>query len=95
MNSVLILNTDINVTNIDEVAEILQQKNSKTVAVCNTNTLVRSYLDKSLQEKINSFDIRVPDGFPVAKASSFLYKNTQKIIFPKTQKRKTLHLLPM
>ena len=43
MNSVLILNTDINVTNIDEVAEILQQKNSKTVAVCNTNTLVRSY----------------------------------------------------
>ena len=78
MNSVLILNTDINVTNIDEVAEILQQKNSKTVAVCNTNTLVRSYLDKSLQEKINSFDIRVPDGFPVAKASSFLYKNTQK-----------------
>ena len=26
-----------------------------------------------IQENINSFDIRVPDGFPVAKASSFLY----------------------
>mgnify|MGYP001411878468 FL=1 len=78
MDSVLILGTNINVTTVKEVATLLQTKSSKSIAVCNTNTLVRSYRDGSLQNKINSFDIRVPDGFPVAKASSILYKNNQK-----------------
>ena len=78
MDSVLILNTNINITTVEEVAKLLQNKDSKTVAVCNANTLVRSYKNKDLQDKINSFDIRVPDGFPVAKASSILYKNHQK-----------------
>ena len=78
MDSVLILNTNINITTVEEVAKLLQNKNSKTVAVCNANTLVRSYKNKDLQDKINAFDIRVPDGFPVAKASSILYKNHQK-----------------
>ena len=78
MDSVLILRTNINVTTVDEVVNLLQKKTSLTVAVCNTNTLVRSYRDTLLQEKINSFDIRVPDGFPVAKASNLLYKNKQK-----------------
>ncbi len=77
MDSVLILNTNINVTNVEEVANLLQKRESITVAVCNTNTLVRSYRDKELQEKINAFDIRVPDGFPVAKSSNILYKNKQ------------------
>ena len=78
MDSVLILRTNINTTTVEEVVNLLQKKTSLTVAVCNTNTLVRSYKDASLQEKINSFDIRVPDGFPVAKASNLLYKNKQK-----------------
>ena len=78
MDSVLILSTNINVTSVDEVARLLQEKESTTLAVCNTNTLVRSHKNKVLQDKINSFDIRVPDGFPVAKASSILYKNKQK-----------------
>ena len=77
MDSVLILNTNINVTTIEEVSSLLQKKESKTIAVCNTNTLVRSYKNNNLQNKINSFDIRIPDGFPVAKASSILYKNKQ------------------
>ena len=78
MDSVLILNTNINVTTIEEVSSLLQKKESKTIAVCNTNTLVRSYKNKALQNKINSFNVRVPDGFPVAKASSILYKNKQE-----------------
>ena len=78
MDSVLILSTNINETTVEEVVKILQKKASKTVAVCNTNTLVRSYRNPTLQKKINSFDIRVPDGFPVAKASNLLYKNNQK-----------------
>ena len=78
MESILILGTNINITTVDEVAELLQTKSSKTVAVCNSNTLVRSYKDQELQKKINAFDIRVPDGFPVAKASYFLYGNKQK-----------------
>ena len=78
MDSVLILRTNINTTTVDKVASLLQKKSSLTVAVCNANTLVRSYNEESLQKIINSFDIRVPDGFPVAKASNLLYKNNQK-----------------
>ena len=75
MDSVVILNTNINVTSVKEVSNLLQERDSKTIAVCNTNTLVRSYKNSELQNKINWFDIRVPDGFPVAKALSFLTKN--------------------
>ena len=78
MDSVLILKTNISVTTVDEISQLLQKKASKTVAICNTNTLVRSYKNTSLQEKINSFDIRTPDGFPVAKASSFFQNKKQE-----------------
>ena len=78
MDSVLILSTNINETTVEEVVKILQEKSSKTIAVCNTNTLVRSYRNSDLQKKINAFDIKVPDGFPVAKASNLLFKNKQK-----------------
>ena len=58
MDSVLILNTNINVTSVEEVSTLLQKKrDSKTIAVCNTNTLVRSYKDSELQNKINAFKI--------------------------------------
>ncbi len=78
MDSVLILNTQINVTTVDKVAELLQKKDSKKVAICNANSLVRSYKNTTLQNKLNSLDVRTPDGFPVAKASKFLYKNNQE-----------------
>ena len=78
MDSVLILRTEISVTNVDEVAELLQKKSSTTVAVCNANSLVRAYRDQKLQTKLNSFTVKAPDGFPVAKASKILYKNKQK-----------------
>jgi len=78
MQSVLILNTDISVTNINEVTSKLSKRNSLAVAICNANTLVRCYQDEKLNNVINSFDIKCPDGFPVAKASKLLYKNNQK-----------------
>ena len=78
MQSVLILNTDISVTSVNEVTEKLSNNNSLTVAVCNANTLVRCYRNERLRKIINSFDIKCPDGFPVAKGSSILYKNQQR-----------------
>ena len=57
MDSVLILNTKISVTSVNDIAELLQKKDSKTIAICNTNTLVRSYKNSALQEKINSLDV--------------------------------------
>ena len=78
MNSVLVLKTEITSSSVELVSEYLKKENSKTVAICNANTLVRSYRDSKIQEKINSFDIKAPDGFPVAKASKILYKNNQK-----------------
>ncbi len=77
MDSVRILKTEMSVTNIDDVAEDLIFKNKISVAICNANTLVRCYKDKELNNTINSFDIRCPDGFPVAKASKIIYKNNQ------------------
>ena len=78
MKTVKILNTTISKTSLVEVSNILNTKNSLKVAICNTNTVVRSYRDDQLSKIINSFDIKTPDGFPVAKSSSILYKNSQR-----------------
>ena len=51
MDSVLILNTEINVTSVDDIAELLQKKDSKTIAICNANTLVRSYKNRIFTRK--------------------------------------------
>ena len=77
MNTVKILNTTISETSIVEVSNVLNSKSSLKVAICNTNTVVRSYRDNQLSDVINSFDIKTPDGFPIAKSSSILYKNSQ------------------
>ena len=77
MNTVKILNTTISETSLVEVSNILNTENSLKVAICNTNTVVRSYRDDQLSNIINSFDIKTPDGFPIAKSSSILYKNSQ------------------
>jgi N-acetylglucosaminyldiphosphoundecaprenol N-acetyl-beta-D-mannosaminyltransferase len=77
MNTVKILSTTISETSLVEVSNILNNKNSLKVAICNTNTVVRSYADEQLSKVINSFDIKTPDGFPIAKSSSILYKNDQ------------------
>jgi len=78
MNTVKILNTTISETSLVEVSNILNTETSLKVAICNTNTVVRSYRDDQLSKIINSFDIKTPDGFPVAKSSSILYKNSQR-----------------
>ena len=78
MDSVKVLKTYVSVTSIDEVSDILQTPNSKSVAICNANTLVQCYKNKILMNKINNFDIKTTDGFPVAKASNILYRNNQK-----------------
>jgi len=78
MNTVKILNTTISETSLVEVSNILNTENSLKVAICNTNTVVRSYRDNQLNKVINSFDIKTPDGFPIAKSSSILYKNGQQ-----------------
>ncbi len=78
MNSVLVLKTVISTTTVENVANYLKKEKSKTVAICNANTLVRSYHNSEIQNKINSFDIKAPDGFPVAKSSAILYKNRQR-----------------
>jgi N-acetylglucosaminyldiphosphoundecaprenol N-acetyl-beta-D-mannosaminyltransferase len=77
MNTVKILNTTISEISLVEVSNILNTENSLKVAICNTNTVVRSYKDDQLSKIINSFDIKTPDGFPIAKSSSILYKNSQ------------------
>ena len=77
INTVRIVNTYITETSINEVSSYLITNNSLKVAICNTNTVVRSYQDSELGKIINSFDIKTSDGFPIAKSSSILYKNNQ------------------
>ena len=78
INKVKILKTDINQIKLTDLSNSLINEENLNVAVCNANSIVRSYKDKGLQKIINSFDIATPDGFPVAKASNILYKNNQK-----------------
>jgi len=80
INTVRILNTYITETSISEVSSYLINNNSLKVAICNTNTVVRSYQDNELGNIINLFDIKTSDGFPIAKSSSILYKNNQGIV---------------
>ena len=77
MDSVRILKTEISLTNIEEVSGVLINSSKISVAICNANTLVRSYKDEIICNTINSFSIRCPDGFPVAMSSRLLYKNRQ------------------
>ena len=78
MKKLKILKTNISELTLHDVTNILLTESKKTVAVCNANTLVRSYKDVDLQNIINKFDICTPDGFPVAMASRILYKNNQQ-----------------
>ena len=55
MNSVLVLKTMISTTNVENVATFLKNEKSRTVAICNSNTLVRSYNDPTIQNKIKSY----------------------------------------
>jgi len=75
MKTTQVLKTDISETTISDVSKILITSSKNRVAICNANTLVRSVKNLEIRDSINSFSIKTPDGFPVAKALSFLSKN--------------------
>ena len=74
MKTTKVLQTNISETNINEVSQLLITSTKSRVAICNANTLVRSVRDVEVRNSINNFTIKTPDGFPVAKALSFLTK---------------------
>ena len=74
MKTTKVLETNITETNINEVSKILNFSLNNRVAICNANTLVRSVKDVTIRNLINNFTIKTPDGFPVAKALTFLTK---------------------
>ena len=78
MDSKQVLKTEISLTRVDDVANFLCDNKSKTVAICNANTLVRAYRNSEVRKLIDSFDIKAPDGFPVAKSIKILTKKKQK-----------------
>jgi len=77
MKTTKVLETQISNTNISEVADILTSNIGVTVAICNTNTVVRCRKNIYLQKVINGFDIKTPDGFPIAKSLSIFNKKKQ------------------
>ena len=74
MKTTKVLETNITETNVNEVSKILNFSSNNRVAICNANTLVRSVKDLNIRNSINNFTIKTPDGFPVAKALTFLTK---------------------
>ena len=74
MKTTKVLKTNVSETSVDEVSELLNSSNGIRVAICNANTLVRSVRNSELRQLVNNFTIKTPDGFPVAKALSFLTK---------------------
>ena len=74
MKTTKVLQTNISETNINEVSEVLNNSAGIRVAICNANTLVRSVRNQNIENLINNFTIKAPDGFPVAKALSILTK---------------------
>ena len=74
MKTTKVLQTNISETNIGQVSEILNTSTKNRIAICNANTLVRSVRNVGIRNSINNFTIKAPDGFPVAKALSYLTK---------------------
>jgi exopolysaccharide biosynthesis WecB/TagA/CpsF family protein len=74
MKTTKILETNITEITISDVSKTLTTSKKNRVAICNANTLVRSVRNIEIRNTINSFSIKTPDGFPVAKALSFLTK---------------------
>ena len=74
MKTTKVLQTNISEIDISKVSEILNTSTKNRVAICNANTLVRSVRNVGVRNSINNFTIKAPDGFPVAKALSFLTK---------------------
>ncbi len=74
MKTTKVLETNISEVTIEEVSNFLNTSSKKSVAICNANTLVRSVKNSHIRDIVNRFDIKTPDGFPVAKALSFLTK---------------------
>jgi N-acetylglucosaminyldiphosphoundecaprenol N-acetyl-beta-D-mannosaminyltransferase len=74
MKTLKILETEISDTTISEVCSLLNNNKNFKVAICNANTLVQSVKHSEIKDAINSFDIKTPDGYPVAKARSYLKK---------------------
>ena len=74
MKTTKVLQTNISETDINQVSEVLNSSTKNRVAICNANTLVRSVRNIGIRNSINNFTIKAPDGFPVAKALSFLTK---------------------
>jgi len=74
MKTTRVLQTNITETTVKEVANILNTSIETRVAICNANTLVRCCKNSQLKDVVDNFTIKTPDGFPVAKALSFLSK---------------------
>lgn len=74
MKTTRVLQTNISETSLDEVSKALNSFVGIRVAICNANTLVRSVKNTKINNIINDFTIKTPDGFPVAKALSFFSK---------------------
>ena len=74
MKTTQVLKTDISETTISDVSKKLITSSKNRVAICNANTLVRSVKNLEIRDSINSFSIKTPDGFPVAKALSIISK---------------------
>ena len=74
MKTTRVLQTNITETTVKEVANILNTSIETRVAICNANTLVRCSKNSQLKDVVDNFTIKTPDGFPVAKALSFLSK---------------------
>ena len=80
-DSVRVLKTNISNTDIEYVSNSLSANKNLSVAICNSNTLVRCYNDEDLNDIINSFEIRCPDGFPVAKSINFFPDFNVMLVF--------------
>ena len=59
MDSVLVLKTELSTTTVEDVARYLKKEKSKTIAICNANTLVRGYRNSIIQEKMAFMSLKI------------------------------------
>ena len=78
-NDLIILKSRLStISLLSMVEELLQTSRPLKVAICNVNSVVRSYMDEDLKSSINSHDYATTDGMPLVWAAKLLGHRKQE-----------------
>lgn len=78
MKEALLFRTKLSVISIEEISNLLVNHKNISVAVCNSNSVVRGARSGGMAKMLNNLTFRICDGYPLSKAINYLYGLNQE-----------------